>query len=86
MTRPLTPSRLLLIAAALAVGVVAPLVLPAYQLQLTELLLFIVFALAWDLVGGQMGYNSFGNVLFVGPACMPAPSCRSGSITTSASK
>jgi branched-chain amino acid transport system permease protein len=25
-----------------------------------------VFALAWDLVGGQMGYNSFGNVLFVG--------------------
>lgn len=66
MTRPLIPSRLLLIAAALAVGVVAPLVLPAYQLQLTELLLFIVFALAWDLVGGQMGYNSFGNVLFVG--------------------
>jgi branched-chain amino acid transport system permease protein len=25
-----------------------------------------VFALAWDLIGGQMGYNSFGNVLFVG--------------------
>ena len=64
MTRLLTPSRLLLIAAALAAGVVAPLIFPAYQLQLTELLLFIVFALAWDLVGGQMGYNSFGNVLF----------------------
>ena len=26
----------------------------------------IVFALTWDLLGGQMGYNSFGNVLFVG--------------------
>ena len=64
--RALTPKRLLLIASLLAVGVAAPLVLPTYQLQLTELLLFIVFALAWDLVGGQMGYNSFGNVLFVG--------------------
>jgi len=64
--RALTPTRLLLIAGILCVGVAAPLVFPAYQLQLTELLLFIVFALAWDLVGGQMGYNSFGNVLFVG--------------------
>ena len=62
----LTPTRLILIAAFLLCGVVAPLVAPAYQTQLTELLLFIVFALAWDLVGGQMGYNSFGNVLFVG--------------------
>ncbi len=62
----LTPTRFILIAAFLLCGVVAPLVAPAYQTQLTELLLFIVFALAWDLVGGQMGYNSFGNVLFVG--------------------
>jgi branched-chain amino acid transport system permease protein len=29
----------------------------------------IVFALTWDLLGGQMGYNSFGNVLFVGIGC-----------------
>ena len=28
--------------------------------------LFVVFALTWDLMGGQMGYNSFGNVVFVG--------------------
>jgi branched-chain amino acid transport system permease protein len=62
----LTPSRLLLLAALLACGLVAPVLFPAYQSQLTELLIFIVFALAWDLVGGQMGYNSFGNVLFVG--------------------
>jgi len=65
-TLALTPTRLILIAAFLLCGVVAPLLAPAYQTQLTELLLFIVFALAWDLVGGQMGYNSFGNVLFVG--------------------
>ena len=64
--RTFTPRRLLLIAGLLLAGVVAPLLFPAYQLQLTELLLFIVFALCWDLVGGQMGYNSFGNVLFVG--------------------
>ena len=65
-TRALTPKRCLMIAGLLAVGGVAPVLLPAYQLQLTELLLFMVFALCWDLVGGQMGYNSFGNVLFVG--------------------
>ena len=62
----LTPARLLLLAALILCGVVAPLLAPAYQSQATQLLLFIVFALAWDLVGGQMGYNSFGNVLFVG--------------------
>jgi branched-chain amino acid transport system permease protein len=65
-TRTLTPTRLSLIAGLVLCGVVVPLVAPAYQTQATELLLFIVFALAWDLVGGQMGYNSFGNVLFVG--------------------
>ena len=62
----LKSSRALLIAGVLGLAVLAPLVLPAHQSQATELLLFIVFALAWDLVGGQMGYNSFGNVLFVG--------------------
>jgi branched-chain amino acid transport system permease protein len=66
MRESLTPSRLILLAAILACGIAAPLVAPSYQTQATELLLFIVFALAWDLVGGQTGYNSFGNVLFVG--------------------
>ena len=65
-TRTLNPRRLILIAGLLTVGVIAPFLFPAHELQLTELLLFIVFALCWDLVGGQMGYNSFGNVLFVG--------------------
>jgi branched-chain amino acid transport system permease protein len=49
-----------------AVGIAAPFAFPAYQAQMTELWLFIVFALTWDLIGGQMGYNSFGNVIFVG--------------------
>ena len=49
-----------------AAGLAAPYLLPGYQVQMTELWLFVVFALTWDLVGGQMGYNSFGNVVFVG--------------------
>jgi len=28
--------------------------------------LMVVFALTWDTLGGQMGYNSFGNILFFG--------------------
>ena len=52
--------------AIVVAGLVAPYLLPSYQVQMTELWLFVVFALTWDLVGGQMGYNSFGNVVFVG--------------------
>lgn len=49
-----------------AFGIAAPFIFPNYMAQMTELWLFIVFALTWDLVGGQMGYNSFGNVIFIG--------------------
>jgi hypothetical protein len=42
----LAPARLVLLVVILACGVAAPLLGPAYQSQLTELLLFIVFALA----------------------------------------
>lgn len=52
--------------ALLVIGAFAPILFPAYTAQMAELWLFIVFALTWDLVGGQMGYNSFGNVVFVG--------------------
>ena len=52
--------------ALIAVGLVLPWLAPAYQIQLTELWLLLIFALAWDITGGQTGYNSFGNVLFIG--------------------
>ena len=52
--------------AVLVAGLAAPYVVPSYALQITELWVFVVFALTWDLTGGQMGYNSFGNVVFVG--------------------
>lgn len=47
-------------------GLAAPLLLPSMQTQLAFLWVMIVFALTWDIVGGQMGYNSFGNILFFG--------------------
>ena len=53
---------LVLIAAAL----IAPWLVPAFRTQLSFLWVMIVFALTWDLLGGRMGYNSFGNILFFG--------------------
>ena len=53
-------------AALLAVALAAPFLFPAYQAQLAFLLVMVLFAMTWDLEGGQMGYNSFGNVVFFG--------------------
>ena len=60
-TRKLLPYMLIGLA-----GLVAPVIAPAYVIQLALLWMMILFALTWDLCGGQMGYNSFGNVLFFG--------------------
>lgn len=50
----------------LLAGVVAPFLFPSYTNQIAFLWLMILFALTWDLVGGQMGYNSLGNIFFFG--------------------
>ena len=47
-------------------GVAAPLLFPAYTNQIAVLWLMIVFASTWDILGGQMGYNSLGNIFFFG--------------------
>ncbi len=52
--------------AAAALTLLAPWLFPAYQTQLALLWMMVIFALTWDIAGGQMGYNSFGNVLFFG--------------------
>ena len=52
--------------AILALAIVAPFALPAFQVELTFLWIMIVFALSWDIMGGQAGYNSFGNIAFFG--------------------
>ena len=51
---------------ALGMGVIAPAVLPHNMTQLVDVMVFILIALSWDMLGGQMGYNSFGNILFFG--------------------
>ncbi|HWD15238.1 MAG TPA: branched-chain amino acid ABC transporter permease, partial [Casimicrobiaceae bacterium] len=58
-------SSILLVAIAV-VGIAAPFLLPTVVTQLAFLWLMILFAVTWDVNGGQMGYNSFGNVLFFG--------------------
>ncbi len=49
-------------------GILAPLsdALEPYTFQLAVLWIMILFALTWDIMGGQMGYFSFGNIFFFG--------------------
>ena len=61
-----TGKKIVLFGGILIISLVAPWLLPAYQTQLAFLWVMVVFALTWDIVGGQMGYNSFGNVVFFG--------------------
>ncbi len=49
-----------------ALGLGAPLLLEAFTSQLAVLWLMVLFALTWDTMGGQMGYNSLGNIFFFG--------------------
>ena len=52
--------------ALLVLSLAAPLLLANYVTQLAFLWMMVLFALTWDLLGGQMGYNSFGNIVFFG--------------------
>ena len=50
----------------LAFTFIAPFAFPAFGTQLATLWLMIIVALTWDMTGGQMGYNSLGNIFFYG--------------------
>ena len=50
----------------LVAGVFAPFLFPTYSNEIAVLWLMIVFASTWDILGGQMGYNSLGNIFFFG--------------------
>ena len=52
--------------ALLATAAVAPFVFPAHAVQFAIFWIMVLFALTWDTMGGQMGYNSLGNILFFG--------------------
>ncbi len=58
--------RLMLIVVLGILALFAPMLLPTMKTQMTFLLVMVVFALTWDIMGGQMGYNSFGNIVFFG--------------------
>ena len=47
-------------------GILAPIVFPNYTYQIAVLWLMVLFAQTWDVMGGQMGYNSLGNIFFFG--------------------
>jgi len=47
-------------------GVAAPFLFPDYSSEVAVLWLMILFASTWDILGGQMGYNSLGNIVFFG--------------------
>lgn len=54
---------------ALAIAIVAltlPFAAPDYRAQIALLWVMVLFAMTWDILGGQTGYNSFGNVVFFG--------------------
>ena len=63
---------LLLYALIGLIGLLAPYLAPAFRVQMALLWMMILFALTWDLGGGQMGYNSFGNIVFFGIGCYVA--------------
>ena len=52
--------------ALLIFGIAAPFIFPNYTFQLALWWLMVMFALTWDIMGGQMGYNSLGNIFFFG--------------------
>ncbi len=58
--------QILLHGGILAAGIIAPLIFPNYTLQIAVLWVMILFAMTWDVMGGQMGYNSLGNIFFFG--------------------
>ena len=50
----------------IALILAAPFLFPDFKTQLATLWLMIIVAITWDMTGGQMGYNSLGNIFFYG--------------------
>jgi len=59
-------NNLILYGVLLGFGLIAPFIFPAFKLQISFMWILVILALTWDVQGGQMGYNSFGNILFLG--------------------
>jgi branched-chain amino acid transport system permease protein len=49
-----------------AISIAAPFLFPAIIKQLSIFWVMVIVAYTWDTMGGQLGYNSFGNIVFFG--------------------
>ncbi|MEK9622655.1 MAG: branched-chain amino acid ABC transporter permease [Alphaproteobacteria bacterium] len=49
-----------------ALGILGPILFPDYTLSIAYLWMMVLMACTWDTLGGQMGYNSLGNITFFG--------------------
>ena len=47
-------------------GLAGPFLFPDYTMQIAVLWVMVLMASTWDIMGGQMGYNSLGNITFFG--------------------
>ena len=47
-------------------GIFGPILFPNYTLSIAYLWMMVLMASTWDTLGGQMGYNSLGNIAFFG--------------------
>lgn len=56
----------MMLGAIVLFGIIGPLLFPNYTFQIAVLWLMVLFATTWDIMGGQMGYNSLGNIFFFG--------------------
>ncbi len=57
---------LILYLSILFLSVVCPFVFPNYIQQMSVLWVLVLMAATWDILGGQSGYNSLGNITFFG--------------------
>lgn len=62
----MSAQKIALYGGALLFTLVAPFIMPEFKTQLATLWLMIIVAMTWDMTGGQMGYNSLGNIFFYG--------------------
>ena len=64
--RMITTNDLIMFGAVVLFGILGPIFFPNYTFQIAVLWLMVLFAQTWDVMGGQMGYNSLGNIFFFG--------------------
>lgn len=64
--RRMTGNDKFMFAGLILFGILGPLLFPNYTLQIAILWIMVLFAQTWDILGGQMGYNSLGNIFFFG--------------------